>query len=445
MNTAANDSRGLRGLKFMLRALRYRNYRVFFIGQGMSLMGTWMQQVAMSWLVYQLTNSPFFLGVVGFSSQIPTFVTAPFAGVLVDRWNRRSILLTTQALSLVQALILAALALSGHIGFLHIIVLSIFLGLVNGFDIPARQALVYELVDEPEDLPNAIALNSLIFNAARLAGPAMAGILIAAVGEGVCFLLNAVSFLTVLLALAAIRLKPQKIITHQGHVLRGLKEGVVYAFGFMPIRAMLLLLGLVSLVGMPYGVLMPVFARDVLHGGPQTLGFLMGSVGVGALGGALFLASRQSARGLGRIAVLALSVFGGGVIAFSFSRRLMFSLPLILTAGFGILVLIASLNTILQTIVDDDKRGRVMSLYTMAFMGMAPFGSLLVGSIADSFGAPLTLRASGLVCIAAAVVFWKKLPAIREEVRPIFMGKGVIPQVATGIGTATQASIQTKE
>lgn len=445
MKTTVNDSQDVRGVKLVLRALRHRNYRLFFIGQGTSLVGTWMQQVAVSWLVYRMTNSAFLLGVIGFATQISTCVMALFAGVLADKRNRRNILIATQTLSLLQALVLAMLVFAGNISFWHIIALSIFIGLVNGFDIPTRQAFVYELVDRKEDLPNAIALNSMIFNGARLAGPAIAGILIAAVGEGVCFLINAVSFLAVLAALMAIRLAPQKTVRHNGAVISGIRDGVVYAFGFMPIRAVLSLLALVSLVGVPYAVLMPVFARDILHGDSRTLGFLYGAVGVGALIGALFLASRKTVHGLGKIVVLAINIFGIGVIAFSLSRTLWFSLALMLMAGFGIMVQMASINTILQTVVDNDKRGRIMSLYTIAFIGMAAFGSLLAGSIAQTFSAPRTLQVSGLLCIIAAAVFWTKLPAIQKKIRPIYVRKGIIPQVAAGIGAASQLTTQTEE
>ena len=445
METIVDDSQDVRGVKLVLRALRYRNYRLFFIGQGTSLVGTWMQQVAVSWLVYRMTNSALKLGVIGFATQISTCVMALFAGVLADKWNRRNILIATQTLSLIQALVLAMLVFAGSISLWHIIALSVFIGLVNGFDIPTRQAFVYELVDRKEDLPNAIALNSLIFHGASLAGPAIAGILIAAVGEGVCFLINAVSFLAVLAALMAMRLPPQKTVRHNGNVISGIRDGVVYAFGFMPIRAVLSLLALVSLVGVSYRVLMPVFARDILHGDSRTLGFLYGAVGVGALIGALFLASRKTVRGLGKIVVLAINIFGVGVIAFSLSRTLWFSLALMLMAGFGIMVQMASINTILQMVVDDDKRGRIMSLYTIALIGMAAFGSLLAGSIAQTFGAPHTLQVSGLLCIIAAAVFWTKLPAIQEKIRPIYVRKGIIPQVAAGIGAASQLTAQTEE
>jgi MFS family permease len=445
MQTVNNNSNGVQGIRLILRSLRNRNYRLFFMGQGASLVGTWMQQMAMGWMVYRLTDSAFFLGVVGFAGQIPTFFIAPFGGVLADRLSRRNILIATQVLSMLQALILAALVMTGNIAIWQIIALSVFMGIVNAFDIPTRQAFVYELVDNQDDLPNAIALNSMIFNAARLAGPSIAGLLIAAAGEGICFLINAASFAAVLAALLAIKTAPPITVGNNEPVLRGIKEGIAYAYGFAPIRAILLLLALISLLGMSYGVLMPVFARDILKGGPQTLGFLMGAVAAGALLGSIFLASRRTVQGLSRIIVIAICIFAVGVAAFSFSQALWFSFIMILLAGFGMMVQIASINTVLQTIVDDDKRGRIMSLYTVAFMGTAPIGSLLAGAIADAIGAPHTLQISAFLCVIAAIVFAMKLPAIEKMVQPIYVRKGIIRQVATGLGTATQLTMETKE
>ena len=401
--------------------------------------------MAMSWLVYRLTGSAFYLGIIGFSTQIPTIFIAPFAGVLADRWSRHRMLMVTQVLSMLQALVLAALVFSGTIHIWHLIVMSVFIGIVNAFDIPIRQAFVYQLVNDKDDLSNAIALNSMIFNGARLAGPPIAGFLILIAGEGVCFLLNAISYLAVLIALLAMKLSPQNTGLSQGRVLIELKNGLKYAASVVPIRIILIVLGFISLVGMPYAVLMPVFAKDILGGGPQTLGFLMGAVGIGALIGALYLATRKSIRGLGKVMVFSISLFGVGIIMFSLSKVLWFSLLMMLFSGFGMMVQMASINTILQTIVDDDKRGRVMSLYTMAFMGMAPFGSLLAGSAANWLGAPHTLQISGILCLLTAAVFWKKLPLLREMVLPIYAQKGIIPEVAAGIGSATQMTIQTKE
>jgi len=391
----------------VFRTLRYRNFRIFFLGQSVSLVGTWMQYVAMSWLVYRMTGSAFMLGVVGFASQFPAFILSPFTGVLADRHNKHKILILTQALALLQALILAILAISGHIQVWHIIVLGIFLGCVNSLDIPARQSFILQMIEEKENLGNAIALNSMMFNVARLVGPSIAGILIAIAGEGACFLINAVSYIAVIASLIAmdneIKIRKDKKVNYD--IFKDLKEGFDYAFGFKSIRAILLLLGIISLMGMSYAVLMPVFAKDVLGGGPHTLGFLMAAVGVGALVGTLYLASREKTISIDRTLPISAGIFGIGITAFSFSHNIWVSLFLLFIAGFGIMVQMAASNTILQTIVDDDKRGRVMSFYTMSFMGMAPLGSLLAGGMATRFGVGNTLVISGICCIIAAVIF----------------------------------------
>jgi MFS family permease len=415
-----------KGVKSTFRALNHRNYRLFFGGQGISLIGTWMQQVAMSWLVYRLTNSAFLLGVTGFLGLIPTFLLAPFSGLLSDRLNRHRILIITQTLAMMQAFVLAILDLTALISVRYLILLILFLGFVNAFDAPARQAFVVDMVEKREDLPNAIALNSFLFNGARLVGPSIGGILISILGEGMCFLLNGFSFLAVIVALLAMKIKSKKTEAQRTQVWHSLKEGFTYAFGFTPIRSILFLLGLISLMGMPYTVLMPIFARDILHGGPHTFGFLMAASGVGAVAGAIYLASRRSVLGLGRIIVIASTIFGIGLITFSLSHIIWLSLLLLVLTGFGMMVQMASSNTILQTIVDDDKRGRVMSFYTMAFMGMAPFGSLLAGSLASQIGAPNTLFIGGASCILGSFMFAKQLPLIRKVVRPIYLRKGII-------------------
>jgi MFS family permease len=415
-----------KGLKLIFKALSHRNYRLFFGGQGISLIGTWMQQLAMSWLVYRMTQSAFLLGVVGFLGQIPAFLLSPFAGVLIDRWNRHRILVGTQSLAMIQAFILALLTLTGTIAIWHIIILALFLGFVNAFDMPTRQAFVVDMVETGEDLGNAIALNSFLFNGARLLGPSIGGILISVLGEGMCFLLNGISFIAVIAALLAMKMTKREIRSKSSHVLQGVKEGFTYAFGFPPIRFLLLLLGLVSLTGMPYTVLMPVFAKNILRGGPHTLGFLLGASGVGALVGAIYLASRKSVLGLGRLITIALNIFGIGLIAFSISRTLSLSLLFLGFTGFGMMVQMASTNTVLQTIVEEDKRGRVMSLYTMAFMGMVPFGSLLAGSLASKIGAPGTIMISGVACILGSILFARKLPLLRELVRPIYIEKEIL-------------------
>jgi MFS family permease len=420
----------------ILRALRYRNYRLFFGGQSISLIGTWMTRVATSWLVYRLTGSALLLGLVGFAGQIPTFLLAPFAGVLVDRWNRHRVLVITQILAMIQSLALAGLTLAHRVTVWHVIWLGAFQGLINAFDMPARQAFVVEMVEDRADLGNAIALNSSMVNMARLIGPSIAGIIIAAVGEAYCFLIDGISYLAVIASLLAMQIKVQE---HRpaGDMRRELREGWAYVAQSVPIRSILLLLALISLVGMPYTVLMPIFAGKILHGGPHTLGFLMAASGVGALAGAFQLAARTSVLGLGRIAGTAAITFGAGLAAFSESRWLPLSLTLMFVVGYGMMQQMAASNTILQTIVDEDKRGRVMSYYTISFVGMAPFGSLLAGTVAQKIGAPVTLLISGVVCILGAFWYFAHLRSIRDLVRPIYVQLGIIPEVATGIQAAS--------
>ncbi len=424
--------------KFILRALGYRNYRLFFSGQSVSLIGTWMTRIATSWLVYRLTNSAFLLGIVGFAGQIPGFVLAPFAGVWVDRWDRHRTLVVTQILSMLQSFALAALALKGSITVNEIIWLSLAQGMINAFDMPARQAFVVQMVENREDLGNAIALNSSMVNAARLIGPSIAGVIIAAVGEGYCFLIDGISYIAVIVSLLLMRITVQQARPVQRKaILEELKEGWDYVAHFVPIRSILLLLAMVSLVGMPYTVLMPIFAGDILHGGAHTLGFLMGASGVGALISALMLAARKSVLGLGRVVPTAAAIFGAGLIAFGYSRNLALSLALMLVTGGAMMMQMAASNTILQTIVDEDKRGRVMSFYSMAFMGMAPFGSLLAGALAARIGAPNTLVISGIVCIVAAGWFALHLTELRRHVRPVYVRLGIVSEIATGIHNAT--------
>ena len=400
-----------------------------------------MQRIALGWLVYRMTNSAFLLGFVGFAGQLPTFLFSPFAGVLADRMNRHRLLILTQAMAMIQALFLALLVLMGSVLIWHIILLSILLGLINAVDAPVRQSFMVEMVERKEDYGNAIALNSSMVNGARLIGPSIAGILIAAVGEGVCFLINGISYLAVIVALLAMHIARKNVNPKTSHAWRDLKEGFVYAFGFAPIRAILLLLSLVSLMGMSYAVLMPIFAKDILHGGPHTLGFLMAAAGVGALIGALSLASRASVLGLGMWIVRATAVLGVGLILTSLSRVEWLSFILLLLIGFGMMVQMASSNTVLQTIVDDDKRGRVMSFYTMAFMGMTPFGSLLAGSLASKIGAPNTLIIGGICCLIGSVVFASRLPALRKIVQPVYVKMGIIPEIASGIQSATDLTL----
>lgn len=418
------DSTG--GYSHLLRSLRHRNYRLFFSGQSISLVGTWMQRIALSWLVWRLTGSAMLLGVVGFAGQIPAFVLAPLAGVLADRVNLRRFVVLMQVLALVQAALLAILTLTGAITPWQIVALSVFMGLINAFDMPARHAFLVQMVEKPADLGNAVALNSFLVNGARLVGPSLAGLLIVAVGEGVCFLLNAVSYGAVIAALLTMRVRPQSQPASDGPLLRRLREGFVYAFGFAPIRAVLLLLALSSVMGMCYVTLMPIFVEGVLGGGPHELGFLLGAVGLGALVGAVYLASRQSVIGLGGVIAVGGGVFGLALVAFSFSRRFELSLALMGLTGLGMMLQMASTNTLLQTIVDDDKRGRVMSFYTMAFFGMTPFGSLLAGAMADAFGAPRALLLGGGCIVLGTLVFACRLPALRRLARPVYLEKGLI-------------------
>ena len=424
----------------MLRALKHRNYRLFFSGQIVSLLGTWMTQIAMTWLVYSLTKSPLMLGVVAFAGQIPAFLMGPFAGVWVDRWPRHRLLVITQICAMLQSFALAYLALSGHIQVWHIIVLIAVQGLINAFDMPARQSFVVEMIEDKADLSNAIALNSSMFNMARLIGPSIGGILVATVGEGWCFLIDAISYVAVIAALLAMRVKPPEQTRQHKNPVQEWKEGWAYVTGSLPIRSIIILMAWVSLVGMPYGVLMPIIAAETLHGGPNTMGFLMAASGSGALTGALFLAARKSIRGLGKRIPFQVAAFGIGLLVFSQSTVLWLSMLVLFGMGFALMQQNASSNTILQTIVDDDKRGRVMSFYIMAFMGMAPFGSLWAGAMAARIGAPSTLLISGAGCLCAAIWIAARYKSIREILLPIYIQMGIAPEVAAGLQSESTLS-----
>jgi MFS family permease len=438
----------------IVRALRHRNYRLFFAGQLLSLCGTFLTQVAMAWLVYRIAQRAWLLGAVGFCSQIPLFLLAPFAGVWADRWDRRRLLVVTQALSMLQSFGLAAVAwCSAHAGVPpHVVIvlvmgLALFQGLINAFDMPARQAFVVQMVEDRADLANAIALNSTMVHGARLIGPAMAGFLIQLVGEAGCFALDGVSYGAVITSLLLMHIRPATSERAKVGVTTELLEGLRYVWGFKPIRTLLLLSAVMSIAGMPsVSVLMPIFA-DTLAGpgrGAQTLGFIMAASGVGALVGAVYLASRPSVLGLGRVMAAAGALFGASIIVFALSRHLWLSLLIIPLAGMGMLLNFASANTVLQTLADEDKRGRVMSFFTMAFVGMAPFGNLLAGSLASRLGpgvtgASRTVILSGCVCVAAAGAFLWILPSMRKLVRPVYVRKGILPEeVAAGIQTATE-------
>jgi MFS family permease len=429
-------------LKIVFRSFRYRNYRLFFAGQGISLVGTWMQRIAMPWLVYNMTGSVVLLGVVSFAGQIPTFLLAPVAGVLTDRWNRYYVLIAAQVLAMLQAIAFTVLYYTGAMQVWHIMVLSVIWGIFNSFDVPSRQSLVVELVEKKEDIGNAIALNSLMFNGARLIGPSVAGLLLATAGEGICFLLNSVSYLFVIVSLMMIRVNTLVPKRKGSRIITELKEGFSYAFGFPPIRHIIWLLAIVSIMSMPYVVLMPVFAKEVLKGGSQTYGFLMGAAGFGALMSAVYLASRRTILKLGRIIPVSTAIFGAGIIALSFSRSFFLSAILMVIAGMGIMLHTAASNTVLQTITDDDKRGRVMSFYTMAIMGTSPFGSLMAGALAKAIGTPFTILIGGVICIAGALYFYMILPELKERARPVYIKLGVIPEVVTGLQTASEPSIK---
>ena len=432
------------GASHAWRALRHRNFRLFFGGQTISLIGTWMTRIATSWLVYRLTGSALLLGTVSFVGQIPTFIFAPFAGVWIDRLDRRQVLVWTQTLAMVQSFALAALTFTGHISVNWILGLSIMQGIINAFDMPGRQSFMVQMVGDRADLGNAIAINSSMVNVARLIGPSLAGMLIAATSEAWCFLIDGISYIAVIASLLMMQLDvPVRRIAKS--TLAELAEGWTYVAESVPIRTILLLFAAVSLMGMPFVVLMPVFAAKVLNGGAHTLGFLMGAMGVGALISALSLAARKSVRGLIRMIPMAAGVFGVGLIGFGLSHVFWLSMLTVMVAGGGMMQGMAASNTIIQTLVSEDKRGRVMSYYTMAFVGMAPFGSLLAGVMAHKIptsrlwivagpvlaGAQWTVIINGVVVVAGAVWFFTQLPALRRTVRPLYQELGIIPAAKT--------------
>jgi len=413
--------------RHIVRALRHRNYRLFFSGQSISLVGTWITRVATSWLVYRLTGSELLLGVVSFCGQIPTLLFTPFAGVVVDRGDRRRILLWTQILSLLQSVALAVLTLTDVITVTHLLLLQLAQGVINAFDTPARQALVVEMVEDRADVPNAIALNSSMVNGSRIIGPAAGGVIIAAVGEGWCFALDAVSYVGVVISIVLMRISPRPRRAEPLPVLHELRLGWQYVAGHVPIRTALLLVAVVSIATMPYTVLMPVVTAERLGGGPNTLGLLMGATGVGALLAGIYLAGRRTVVGLGRVMLIGAILLGTSLVAFSMARQVWLAALLLSLVGGGFIVLLASANTIIQTIVDESYRGRVMAFYTMAFFGTSPIGSLLGGFAADRIGAPVTIGIGGAICLASGMWFASRLPALRLLVRPIYIERGIIP------------------
>jgi MFS family permease len=407
-----------------VRALRHPNFQLFFAGQLISLIGTWMQTVAQSWLVYRLTGSTLLLGTVGFAGQIPVFLIAPIGGAIADRTNRHRVVIATQTASMVLAFILAVLTLTHRIQVWEIMVLAAGLGIVNAFDIPARQAFLMDMVGR-EDLMNAIALNSSMFNGARILGPAVAGIVVAWVGEGWCFFANAISYIAVIAGLLMMKVKHPANLANEGSPIEHIIEGFRFVLDKAPIKSILLLLGLVSLVGMPYSVLMPVFAKEILHGGARELGMLMGATGIGALLGALSLAARVGVRGLGRLIAICAGGFGVSLILFSSSRYFWLSMVFLVPVGFTMMVQMASSNTLLQSMVPDQMRGRVIALYSMMFMGMAPFGAFFAGAIAHRIGAPWTVAIGGVACIAGSIAFWLDLPNFRAQARELVLAQGM--------------------
>ena len=411
-------------LPVALRSLRHRNFRLFAAGQLVSMTGTWVQLVAQSWLVYRLTGRATLLGLVGFAGHFPVFLLAPIGGALADRFERRRIIVVTQAVSMVLAFVLAALTLGGIVREWHIVALAAGLGIVHAFDIPARQSFLVEMVGR-EDLINAIGLNSSLFNGARMTGPAVAGVLVAVIGEGWCFLINGISFAAVIVALLAIRVPPFQAPAKSSTFSR-IREGFAFAARERPVRALLVMLAVLSLIGMPYMVLMPVFADRVLFGGPAAYGILMSAAGMGALAGAIALASRRDVTGLGGWVARAAMGFGALLAVFSLSRWMWLSVLLLLPIGFTMMVQISSSNTLIQTMVPDALRGRVMSVYSMMFMGMAPLGALLAGWSADRIGAPRTVLIGGAACVAAAAIFRWSLPRLRADARRLIVAQQAV-------------------
>src|SRR6202049_2722902 len=405
------------------RGLRHRNFQLFFGGQLISLIGTWMQNVAQAWLVYRLTGSSLLLGSVGFASQIPVFLVAPIGGIVADRMNRHRVVIGTQVASMILALILAALPLGHWFKVWHVFVLAALLGVVNAFDIPARQSFLVDMVGK-EDLMNAIALNSTMFNGARIIGPAIAGILVARIGEGWCFFANSFSYIAVLIGLLLMKVRSVPRTSNRSP-MEDIIEGFRWVNRTKIIRSLLFLIGLVSLVGMPYTVLMPVFADKILHGGARGLGILMGATGVGALFGALTLAAKTGIKGLGRWVTITCATLGISLFLFSFSTSFWLSAALLLPCGYSMMLQMACSNTLIQTIVPDHLRGRVMSLYSMMFMGMAPFGAFFGGALANRIGAPMTVAVGGIACVLGAIWFGRALPELRIEARRLIVAQGL--------------------
>ena len=437
-NTSSSEPSGWRSI---LRAFRHRNFLLYFSGQCVSLVGSWLQGVAISWVVYQLTKSAFLLGVAGFAGQLPVFLLTPMAGVFVDRFSRHKILLVTQTLFMLQALVLAVLIYWQYLNVWGLIFLNAIAGMILAIDMPSRQAFLVDMVGNGPDLPNAIALNSLTVHSSRILGPALAGILLLTMSPAACFFLNGVSYIGVLAALAVMQLpkivRPNRVNKRAHHELL---EGLRYAWGFAPIRAILSLVVLVSLMGASFVVLLPIFAAQVFQGGAHTLGYLMAVPGVGAVCAGIYLASRKSVLGAGIRIAAGTVMLGVALVVFAQSRWMPLSLFALVFTGLGMVTQMALSNTVLQTLVDHEKRGRVMSLFTTAFIGMAPFGSILAGTLASKFGVSVAVTVGGVACIVGGGIFALYLPTVRRAARPIYQEKGIIPEIAMGLGNAAQLS-----
>lgn len=410
----------------VLRALHDRNYRIFFAGQGLAATGVWIQNIAMSWLIYRLTDSAWMLGLTAFASQIPNFLLAPAAGVWIDRWPKNKVLIATQTLSFIQSLLLVWLTLSGRIEMWQVLCLSFFTGCVNAFDVPAKHAATAEMMANPDDKQNAIAINSITYNTARMLGPSLAGILIPLIGEGLCFLLNSVSYFIAVVSLLLLRIRQESVKQCQENVFQRFQEGFTYTFGQKPLRSILLLLGIVSLTAAPYTVLLPVFVTKYISGGAGTLGYLMAVAGLGSLFGAAWLATRPTFFGFDKLVAAAAALIGTSLVAFMAARNLWLCTLLMFCLGLGFVIQIVASNTLLQSMVDNSLRGRIMSFYTMILIGIGPIGSLLAGALVSRFGVISTFVAGGICCIAGAVLFYRNIPAFRKQACPIYVKAGTL-------------------
>jgi MFS family permease len=412
-------------MKHTLRAFRHRNYRLFFCGQSVSIIGTWVQQIAMSWLVYRLTGSAWLLGVTGFAGQIAVLLFAPFGGLWADRFDRRMLLIVTQAMAMLLGFALALLAWTDLVAVWHVILIATLAGCVLAFDAPIRSSFTPEMVPSRQDLPGAIALNGGMQNGGRMVGPAVGGMLLALTSEAFCFLVNGLSKLAIITSLLLMKIAPQPKLARDARIWASFREGAVYAWNLVPVRWLLPMVALVSFTVTPYLTLMPIFAAEIYGGGAETLGFLVGAAGLGGVIGVLYLASRRDVRGLARWTAKAAALSGAAIIAFSYSRSLPLSLLLMAVTGFGIIVTAMSVNMIIQTIVENEKRGRVVSFFTMSFLGMHPLGSLAAGALATWIGASHTLAVGGLCSIIGALLLWRRLPLLRNHLRPIYEKLGI--------------------